>query len=72
MENLGEIIFKTLNKIVGQINIKTGRKKVKDTPKIKSLKDKRRDTAKRYEQPSRKMMRTNFSRKRSTLKLREN
>ncbi len=49
MENIGEIIFKTLKKTVGQVNIKTGRKKVKDIPEIKSLKDKRRDTAKRYE-----------------------
>ncbi len=34
---------------MGQVNIKTGRKKVTDTPEIKRLKDKRRDTANRYE-----------------------
>ncbi len=34
---------------MGQVNIKTGRKKVKDPPEIKRLKDKRRDTANRYE-----------------------
>ncbi len=54
MENLGEIIFKKLKKTVGQVNIKTGTKKVKDTPNIKSLKDKTKDTAKRHEKALKK------------------